>query len=175
MTRVEIDRKKMKKFLESLRVHSVEEIGERIRFVDVLTNANSEFQTVRASAMGAIYPRNTYTLRHDRLTSRSQMSLVKRQHGPVPTVPPKFVPASKYPLPMQPVSLVPKLPSKNPSRILHLSELRPSRLMRPTATTTTETDIIDSGRADGMATEISMGRVEETVAPVGRRSHFDED
>jgi hypothetical protein len=44
-----------------------------------------------------------------------------------------------------------------------------------TATVTTETETITSGRAEETVGEISMGRVEENIAPIGRKSYFEED
>lgn len=120
--KIEINKKKMQKFLQSLRTTTREEMGERQRVAQLLSDVNLEYQTIRNTASSLVFTKDR-TIRRN-----GDVPKVLRKSQPRPDFEeaekPKYVPASKYPLPMQPMPFLVKKESVNAARVLNLSKLR---------------------------------------------------
>lgn len=123
--KVELNRKKMQKFLNSLHVTTRAEIEGRRRFTQELYGANSEFETIRNTASSIVFARDR-TQRHDTVGQR-QTSSRRAIQDPPPEKRPRYIPASKYPLPMQPPQFVLKDKGKNAARVMNLSKMRATK------------------------------------------------
>lgn len=121
---VQINRKKLGRFLESLKVRTSEELNERKRIGENYVIIENNYLTIKDNASQAIFSNNpTRIIREPLCTlktqSRSTLSNEEDQ--------PKYIPASKYPLPMSPMQYKPPQKCTNASRLLNLSKLRPQR------------------------------------------------
>jgi hypothetical protein len=118
-----LNRKKMKRFLQSLRIRTNEELQERKRLIDNLEMAQDRFVNLRSDVTATIFPRSAYKRRHEMLSGPSthRTFAVSAEDEPME---PKFLPASRFPLPMKPPPFLPSKESRNAKRILNLSRLR---------------------------------------------------
>lgn len=119
--KVAINRAKMNRFLDSLHVRSIEEAEGRQQVHQDLTTVDDSYKTLRATAQGMLFERES------KRRERERPKNVKRRSVPAGIMEdeaPKYVPASKYPLPMQPMHFKPAKKSENPGRILNLSKIR---------------------------------------------------
>ena len=56
--KIEINKKKMQKFLQSLRTTTREEMGERQRVAQLLADVNIEYQTIRSTASSLVFTKD---------------------------------------------------------------------------------------------------------------------
>ena len=122
--KVALNRKKMKQFLESLQIRTHEEIEGRKKFNDAVTSANSDYQTIRNAVSSLFFSRNRVPSRatcgvH---TNSSRRSMPKERETK-----PRYIPASRYALPMQIMGFMPRQEGNNAVRIMQLSRLRPTK------------------------------------------------
>ena len=122
--KVELNRKKMQKFLQSLHVTTRAEIEGRRRFSQELSGANMEFETIRNTASSIVFARER-TQRPD--ASSMHPTIYRRQIQEQPEKRPRYIPASKYPLPMHSPGFVLKDKGKNAARVMNLSKLRATK------------------------------------------------
>lgn len=121
---VQINRKKLGRFLESLKVRTSEELNERKRIGEEYVFVENNYLTIKENASHAVFSNNhTRVIREplDSLRNQSRSVLNNEEEHP------KYIPASKYPLPMYPMQYKPAQKCKNASRLLNLSKLRPQR------------------------------------------------
>ena len=123
-----LNRNKLSRFVDSLKVRTSEEIYERQRIGDEYFAAEQEFQAIRQNVNSVIHPKS-YTKRNRPAYTDSRI-----KQKPIPTFEteynndnPKYIPASKYALPMIPIEMKPSNQYKNAARILNLSRLRPKK------------------------------------------------
>lgn len=125
--KVELNRKKMQRFLDSLHVTTRAEIEGRRRFSQELSGANMEFETIRNTASSIVFARER-TQRPDMSSLRP--TIARRHIEEQPEKRPRYIPASKYPLPMQPPQFILKDKGQNASRVMNLSKLRATKPIR---------------------------------------------
>jgi hypothetical protein len=119
-----LNRKKMKRFLQSLRGRTTEELEERKSALDARDAADDEFVTIKDNVTSQIYPRQPHKSRHTTFSQRSTHARPAIIEESESERPPKYVPASRYALPMKPPPFFPSKDSKNAARIPTLSRLR---------------------------------------------------
>lgn len=123
----------MTKFLNSLRYRATEEMEERKKIKDDLSIVEDDFKLIKTTATQMIFPKVPPRQIQDRsLRSRATRSLPIQQDEE-----PKYIPASKFGLPMSPMPFKAKQTSRNAERILNLSALRPQK--NPTSTSSSST------------------------------------
>ncbi|OHT12795.1 hypothetical protein TRFO_17259 [Tritrichomonas foetus] len=122
---VAINRKKLGRFLDSLKTRTSEELQERKRIGEEYIGIENEFKTIRDTATTIIYPKGPSRFH------RETHIETKPKHRSLPPTDemeePKYIPASKYALPMAPMPFKVARDSKNASRVLNLSRLRPKK------------------------------------------------
>lgn len=125
MTRnVQINRKKLGRFLESLKVRTSEELNERKRISEEYVFVENNYLTIKDNASRAVFSNNPSRISREpclpfKTQSKSTLSTEEEK--------PRYIPASKYPLPMCPMQYKPPQKCSNASRLLNLSKLRPQR------------------------------------------------
>lgn len=120
--KIEINKKKMQKFLQSLRTTTREEMGERQRVAQLLTEVNLEYRTIKNTASSLVFTKDRTVRRNGEVPKIVRKSQAQPEFEEESQ--PKYVPASKYPLPMQPMPFLVKKDSVNAARVLNLSKLR---------------------------------------------------
>jgi hypothetical protein len=118
-----LNRKKMKRFLQSLRVRTTEELEERKRLLENLDMVDNRFKSVRDQVTATIFRRTEYEPRHEMLSAQStHRSASVSDNGRA--MKPRFRPASRFPLPMKPPPFLPSKGSKNAKRVMNVGRLR---------------------------------------------------
>jgi hypothetical protein len=122
-----LNRKKLHRFLDSLRVHTVEEIHERRRMIDGLAVVQARYEDIREAASATLVSREHYPARYQTFRSHTETAPARTYETAPRETSPLYVPASKFPLPMKPPPFLTKRDSRNASRVLQLSHLRPDQ------------------------------------------------
>ena len=118
----------MKRFLDSLQVHVNEAKDDltnvRSRYLEV----SNQYKTISKTA----HSRLLDTTRQYRPRARSVVNrkpYISRSYEPRKPQKPKYIPASQYPVPMQPRLFKPTVNSFNAERVAKLSEMRPNKVI----------------------------------------------
>ncbi|KAK8875692.1 hypothetical protein M9Y10_005867 [Tritrichomonas musculus] len=119
-----INRQKLNRFLDSLKVRTSEELNERKRIGEKYISVENNFLTIKDTATQVVFSSNpSRVYRESHLSVKPQTKYIDPQEDEQP----KYIPASKYPLPMSPMQYKPAQKCKNASRLLNLSKLRSQR------------------------------------------------
>ena len=120
---VQINRKKLGRFLDSLKGRTTEELQERKRIGEKYICIESNFLTIKDTTSQVLLDNHLRRTRDSYLSTKPpETSTITQEEDR-----PKYIPASKYPLPMSPMQYRPAQKCKNASRLLNLSKLRPQR------------------------------------------------
>jgi hypothetical protein len=120
----QINRRKLHRFLDSLSVHTTGEMVDRRQVLDELDRADSDYQVIRDTATALVFPRSQHYGRHTTFTQHSKQRTARCSQDSTESAKPTYVPASRYPLPMQPIPFMPTQDAKTAVRVMALSRLR---------------------------------------------------
>lgn len=128
---VKINTKKLNRFLDSLKIRTTEELNAKKKIGQEYMDIEAEYETVKEIATTAVLAKErSRKYRGSSLSLKPPDPSFYHNEDPVP----KYVPASKYPLPMSPMPFKPSQKSKNASRLFNLSKLRQHRCYFSTET-----------------------------------------
>ena len=117
----------MKRFLDSLEVHVNEAKDDLTKVHSRYVEVTNQYKTISRTAHSRLFETNR-PLRPRAHSVATKKPYISRSYEPRRPQKPKYIPASQYPVPMQPRLFKPTVNSFNAERVAKLSEMRPNKV-----------------------------------------------